>query len=33
MDVDVPALPLRPADIYWSVRYRDLKGEQVKLGT
>jgi len=32
MDVDVPALPLRPADLYWSVRYRDLKGEQVKLG-
>jgi uncharacterized iron-regulated protein len=32
MDVDVPALPLRPADIYWAVRYRDLRGEQVKLG-
>ena len=32
MEVDVPALPLRPADLYWSVRYRDLKGEQVKLG-
>ncbi len=32
MDVEVPAPPLRPADLYWSVRYRDLKGEQVKLG-
>ncbi|HSL47805.1 MAG TPA: ChaN family lipoprotein [Candidatus Deferrimicrobiaceae bacterium] len=32
MDVDVPASPLRPADLYWAVRYRDLKGEQVKLG-
>jgi len=32
MDVDIPALPLRPADIYWAVRYRDLKGEQVRLG-
>ncbi len=32
MEVDVPALPLRPADIYWSVRYRNLKDEQVKLG-
>jgi uncharacterized iron-regulated protein len=32
MEVDVPALPLRPADIYWSVHYRDLKDEQVKLG-
>jgi uncharacterized iron-regulated protein len=31
-EVKVPALPLRPADIYWAVRYRDLKGEQVKLG-
>jgi uncharacterized iron-regulated protein len=32
MEVDVPALPLRPADLYWSVRYRDLRGEQVNLG-
>jgi len=32
MEADVPALPLRPADLYWSVRYRDLKGEQVRLG-
>jgi len=32
MEVDAPALPLRPADIYWSVRYRDLKDEQVRLG-
>ena len=32
MDVEAPALPLRPADIYWAVNYRDLKDEQVKLG-
>jgi uncharacterized iron-regulated protein len=32
MEVDVPALPLRPADLYWTVRYRDLRGEQVRLG-
>ncbi len=32
MEVDVPAPPLRPADLYWAVQYRDLKGEQVKLG-
>jgi uncharacterized iron-regulated protein len=30
--VEGPALPLRPADIYWSVRYRRLEGEQVRLG-
>lgn len=30
--VEVPALPLRPADIYWSVRYRHLEDEQVRLG-
>ena len=28
----VPAVPLRPADLYWTVRYRDLKGQQVRLG-
>lgn len=32
MDVDLPALPLRPADLYWSVRYRTLKDQQVRLG-
>jgi Haem-binding uptake, Tiki superfamily, ChaN/PDZ domain len=32
MDVDLPALPLRPADIYWSVNYRDLRDRQVRLG-
>jgi uncharacterized iron-regulated protein len=32
MDVDTPTVPLRPADIYWSVGYRDLKDQQVKLG-
>jgi uncharacterized iron-regulated protein len=32
-DVEVPkALPLRPADIYWSVRYRHLETGQVRLG-
>lgn len=32
MEVDLPALPLRPADLYWSVRYRTLKDERVRLG-
>lgn len=32
MDVDLPVLPLRPADIYWSVNYRDLRDQQVRLG-
>ena len=32
MEVDVPTLPLRPADLYWAVRYRSLDGERVKLG-
>ncbi len=32
MDVDAPMLPLRPADIYWSVNYRDLRDQRVKLG-
>jgi uncharacterized iron-regulated protein len=32
LDVDTPVLPLRAADIYWSVRYRDLEDQQVKLG-
>ncbi|PWU17020.1 MAG: hypothetical protein C5B48_16555 [Candidatus Rokuibacteriota bacterium] len=32
MNVDAPALPLPPADIYWSVTYRDVRDEQVRLG-
>jgi uncharacterized iron-regulated protein len=32
MDVEVPSLPLRPADIYWSVGYRDVRDQQVRLG-
>jgi uncharacterized iron-regulated protein len=32
MDVDLPELPMRPADIYWAVAYRDLERERVKLG-
>jgi uncharacterized iron-regulated protein len=32
MDVDLPELPMRPADIYWAVAYRDLEQERVKLG-
>jgi membrane-associated protease RseP (regulator of RpoE activity) len=32
MDVEFPALPMRPADIYWAVSYRDLEGDRVKLG-
>jgi uncharacterized iron-regulated protein len=32
MDVEAPTLPLRPADIYWSVSYRDARDQQVRLG-
>jgi uncharacterized iron-regulated protein len=32
MDVEIPAVPLRPADLYWSVDYRDVRERQVKLG-
>jgi uncharacterized iron-regulated protein len=32
MDVEVPALPLRPADVYWAVGYRDLEDRRVMLG-
>jgi uncharacterized iron-regulated protein len=32
MDAELPALPMRPADIYWAVAYRDLEGDRVKLG-
>jgi uncharacterized iron-regulated protein len=32
MDVKAPTLPLPPADIYWSVRYRDVRDQQVRLG-
>lgn len=32
MDVEAPSVPLRPADIYWSVAYRDVRDQQVKLG-
>jgi len=32
MDVEVPELPMRPADIYWAIRYDNLAGERVKLG-
>jgi uncharacterized iron-regulated protein len=32
MDVELPALPMRPADVYWAIGYRDLEGERVKLG-
>jgi uncharacterized iron-regulated protein len=32
MDVKTPTVPLRPADIYWSVRYRDSRDQQVRLG-
>jgi uncharacterized iron-regulated protein len=32
MDAELPELPMRPADIYWAVAYRDLEGDRVKLG-
>jgi uncharacterized iron-regulated protein len=32
MHVNAAPPPLRAADIYWSVRYRDLRDEEVKLG-
>ncbi len=32
MDVELPVVPLRPADLYWSVNYRDLRDRQVRLG-
>ena len=32
MDMKTPDLPLPPADIYWSVSYRDSRAQQVKLG-
>ncbi len=32
MDVDIPELPMRPADVYWAVGYEDLEGERVMLG-
>jgi uncharacterized iron-regulated protein len=32
MDVELPELPMRPADVYWAIGYDDLEGERVKLG-
>jgi len=32
MDVEVPDLPLPLADFAWSVPYRDLAGQQIRLG-
>lgn len=32
MDVNLPAIPLAPADFYWMVAYEDLKGKSVRLG-
>ena len=32
MDVKLPELPMRPADVYWAIGYDDLEGERVKLG-
>jgi membrane-associated protease RseP (regulator of RpoE activity) len=32
MDVELPPLPLRPADFYWAVGYEDLEDQQVMLG-
>ncbi len=32
MDVNLPEIPLVPADFFWMVGYEDLKGEKVRLG-
>ncbi len=32
MDVEIPELPMRPADIYWAVGYEDLEDDRVMLG-
>ncbi|MDF1554000.1 MAG: PDZ domain-containing protein, partial [Deferrisomatales bacterium] len=32
MDVELPTLPMRAADIYWAVGYEDLDDQQVMLG-
>ncbi|MFQ6079062.1 MAG: ChaN family lipoprotein [Thermodesulfobacteriota bacterium] len=32
MDVKLPEIPLVPADFFWTVTYKDLKGEKVRLG-
>lgn len=32
MDVELPVLPMPSADVYWSVDYRDLSDQRVKLG-
>ncbi len=32
MDVEVPELPMPPADIYWATGYEDLEGDRVMLG-
>jgi uncharacterized iron-regulated protein len=32
MDVQIPELPMRPAEVYWAIGYADLEGERVKLG-
>jgi hypothetical protein len=32
MDVELPKLPLRAADVYWATGYEDLEGERVMLG-
>jgi uncharacterized iron-regulated protein len=32
MQVDLPELPMRSADIYWAVGYEDLEAQRVRLG-
>ncbi len=32
MDVEIPPLPMRTADVVWAVGYEDLEGERVMLG-
>jgi uncharacterized iron-regulated protein len=32
MDVELPDLPMRAADIYWAVGYEDLEAQRIRLG-
>jgi predicted metalloprotease with PDZ domain len=32
MDVELPAIPLLPADFVWMVRYEGLEGKQARMG-
>jgi membrane-associated protease RseP (regulator of RpoE activity) len=32
MEVEIPELPMRPADVYWAIGYQDLEDQRVMLG-